>query len=131
MTVEEYHNVYPDSTSSYIEMSVSIEEMSEAFLEARARVFRALGDETRLRILRNLSEEGEMNPSGLRRVTGKDLNLLSHHLSCLENCGLVESERRGRNVFYRPKDGVEEFFEWVDEHLRGEMDSVLCCEVVE
>ncbi|NIR15799.1 MAG: helix-turn-helix transcriptional regulator, partial [Desulfobacterales bacterium] len=52
-----------------------------------------------------------MTPSELRKATGKDLNLLSHHLSCLENCNLVESEKQGRNVFYRPKDGIEEALE--------------------
>lgn len=71
--------------------------------EALARFFRVLGDPTRLRLLEALLEQ-EMSVSELVQIVGAPRSRVSNHLACLKWCLYVESERRGRNVFYRVAD---------------------------
>ena len=61
--------------------------------------FRALGDETRLRILELLSP-GEQCVADLMEVTGLGQSLVSHHLRTLRTAGLVHDRRDGRWIFY-------------------------------
>jgi DNA-binding transcriptional ArsR family regulator len=69
-----------------------------------ARVFAGISDPTRLRILLLLLE-GEQNVSELVANTGASQGRISIHLQCLRWCGFVESERRGKYVYYRVRDG--------------------------
>lgn len=72
--------------------------------DARARAiaaarFRALGDETRLRILEMLVS-GESAVSELTAGVAVGQSLMSHHLRILREAGLVTDRRRGRWVYY-------------------------------
>ena len=72
--------------------------------DARARAiaalrFRALGDETRLRILEALVA-GECSVSELTSVVDIGQSLMSHHLRILREAGLVADRRQGRWVQY-------------------------------
>lgn len=72
-------------------------------LRARARYFRVLGDPTRLRLLEALLE-GPHTVSELTAIAAAPQSRISNHLACLKWCGLVISERRGREVVYRITD---------------------------
>lgn len=61
--------------------------------------FRALGDETRLRILEMLVT-GECSVSELTTGVAVGQSLMSHHLRILREAGLVIDERRGRWIHY-------------------------------
>ncbi|MGI9647473.1 MAG: ArsR/SmtB family transcription factor [Acidimicrobiia bacterium] len=68
-----------------------------------AEWYRVLADPTRLRLLSLISAAGEacaacdlVEPLGVSQPT------VSHHLKTLREAGLVESEKRGRWVYYRP-----------------------------
>ena len=61
--------------------------------------FRALGDETRLRLLELLTA-GERNVGELMDDTGLGQSLISHHLRALREAGLVNDRRDGRWVYY-------------------------------
>ena len=61
--------------------------------------FRALGDETRLRILEELVG-GEASVSDLMERVQVGQSLMSHHLRILRECGLVVDRRSGRWVHY-------------------------------
>ena len=61
--------------------------------------FRALGDETRLRLLEILTS-GERSVGDLMEVTGLGQSLVSHHLRSLRQGGLVTTRRDGRWIFY-------------------------------
>ena len=61
--------------------------------------FRALGDETRLRIL-ELLVDGERSVAELIDLTGLGQSLVSHHLRTLRDAGLVVTRRDGRWIFY-------------------------------
>ena len=65
--------------------------------------FRALGDETRLRLLEELSA-GECNVAQLMETLGLGQSLISHHLRCLRMAGLVRDRRDGRWVYYSIAD---------------------------
>jgi DNA-binding transcriptional ArsR family regulator len=68
-----------------------------------ARVFAGVSDPNRLRILLVLLE-GEQNVSELVVQTGMSQGRMSIHLQCLRWCGFVESERRGKYVYYCVRD---------------------------
>jgi ArsR family transcriptional regulator len=61
--------------------------------------FRALGDETRLRILEALVG-GEIPVSDLQQRVDIGQSLMSHHLRILREAGLVATRRDGRWVHY-------------------------------
>ena len=61
--------------------------------------FRALGDETRIRLLEQLTA-GERNVGDLMELMGLGQSLISHHLRSLREAGLVRDRRDGRWVYY-------------------------------
>ena len=60
------------------------------------RVFAALGDETRLRIVSRLGERGRLSIVTLTEGTRVTRQAISKHLRVLEDAGLVRSPRQGR-----------------------------------
>ena len=74
--------------------------------EQLARVFKALGDPTRVRLLSLIAAQPEREacicdltePVGLAQPT------VSHHMKQLVDAGLVAREQRGRWAFYRVVD---------------------------
>jgi DNA-binding transcriptional ArsR family regulator len=68
-----------------------------------ARVFAGISDPTRLQIVLLLLEH-ERNVSELVSLVGTSQGRVSIHLQCLRWCGFVESERRGKFVYYRVRD---------------------------
>lgn len=84
---------------------------------ARAlRLFHALGDENRLRLIEVL-RDGEQCVCDLAGALGASQPLLSFHLKTLKDAGLVTDRREGRWVYYTLNaDTFEELA-----HLVGEM----------
>ena len=62
---------------------------------------KALGDETRQRILEILQAEGEKCVSDLVEVFNVSQPTISHHLNFLKQANLVASRREGKQVYYR------------------------------
>lgn len=71
--------------------------------EQIARVFKALGDPTRVRLLSLIaaSETGEMCICDLTDPVGLAQPTVSHHMKQLVEAGLVEREQRGKWAYYR------------------------------
>lgn len=69
--------------------------------EVLARLFRVLGDGTRLRILQRLLDEGELHQAEIVRRLGATQGRVSEHLACLAWCGLVSARTEGRRTLYR------------------------------
>jgi DNA-binding transcriptional ArsR family regulator len=63
------------------------------------RVGTALADPTRRRILLLLLDGGAY-PADLADALGTGRTNISNHLACLRGCGLVRTEREGRQVRY-------------------------------
>jgi ArsR family transcriptional regulator len=68
-------------------------------IKSALRVFRALSDETRLRLI-DLLREGEQCVCDLSEAVGASQPLLSFHLKTLKDAGLVTDRREGRWVYY-------------------------------
>jgi ArsR family transcriptional regulator len=77
--------------------------MSSPALDVRSfsRLFKALGDETRLRIVALLSH-GELCVCHLEDALGLSQPNVSRHLGTLRAAGIVEHRREGSWVYYRP-----------------------------
>ncbi|MGN0117019.1 MAG: ArsR/SmtB family transcription factor [Streptomyces albidoflavus] len=77
--------------------------LEPAEAEQLARMFKALGDPTRVRLLSLIAAQPEreacicdlVDPVGLSQPT------VSHHMKQLVDAGLVTREQRGRWAFYR------------------------------
>ncbi len=69
-------------------------------MKATARTFKALSDETRLRILALLSR-GELCVCDLMAILDLPQSTVSRHLATLRNAELVEDRRQGVWMFYR------------------------------
>jgi ArsR family transcriptional regulator, cadmium/lead-responsive transcriptional repressor len=74
--------------------------------ELHARFFRALGDPTRIRLLQLLTEApaGECSVGELVAAVDAPQSRVSTHLGCLRWCGLVQTRREGKQVYYRVAD---------------------------
>jgi ArsR family transcriptional regulator, arsenate/arsenite/antimonite-responsive transcriptional repressor len=68
-------------------------------MEQALRLFRALGDETRLRLIERL-REGEQCVCDLTDELEAGQSRLSFHLKTLKDAGLVTDRRQGRWVYY-------------------------------
>jgi ArsR family transcriptional regulator len=67
-----------------------------------ARLFRALGDETRVQIIRLLAQQGEpLCVCHVEAAFTLSQPTISHHLKVLRDAGLVSTERRGVWIYYR------------------------------
>jgi len=80
-----------------------------------ARLFKALGDETRLEMLGLLAgaPEGELCVCDLEQHFDLSQPTISHHLKVMREAGLLSSERRGTWVYYalvrEAFDGLSDF----------------------
>ncbi|MHB0874591.1 MAG: ArsR/SmtB family transcription factor [Anaerolineae bacterium] len=66
-----------------------------------AALFRALADETRLDLLRQLRQQGEVCVCDFWACCALTQPTISHHLKVLRDAGLVIGEKRGQWVHYR------------------------------
>jgi DNA-binding transcriptional ArsR family regulator len=72
-------------------------------LAVKAKLFRGLGDPSRLSILDAL-RPGPLTVGEIVDATGLTQSNVSNHLGCLRDCGLVAGEQQGRYVAYRLSD---------------------------
>lgn len=69
-------------------------------LAAAAALFKALSDETRLRILRTLARYGELCECNIVPSFGLSQPTISYHLKVLREAGLIQSRRQGQWVYH-------------------------------
>jgi DNA-binding transcriptional ArsR family regulator len=74
--------------------------MSRAREQAAADVFFALGDGTRLSLVRKLSAGGALSATALSDGAQVTRQAIVKHLQLLESAGLVTHEKSGREVLY-------------------------------
>ncbi|WNI30765.1 metalloregulator ArsR/SmtB family transcription factor [Streptomyces sp. ITFR-6] len=77
--------------------------LAEDRAETLAKVFKALGDPVRLRLLSMIASRagGEICVCDLTPAFELSQPTISHHLKLLKQAGLIDSERRGTWVYYR------------------------------
>jgi len=82
---------------------MAIEEADRDEARRRGRFFKALGDETRQRILGLLSAR-EMCVCEIISALEMTQPTTSHHLKILEDAGLLDSRKEGKWVIYSLRD---------------------------
>jgi DNA-binding transcriptional ArsR family regulator len=107
--------------------------LSTSDAELYARFFKVLGDPTRIRVLHLLLEAHDTGRtvSELVAILGQPQGRVSTHLGCLRWCGLIESMRQGRQVFYRIADPrVGEILSLGGAVIRNHAAGVASCGVI-
>ena len=92
--------------------------LSDSMIQEVTGIFAALGDASRLKILRALLDaKGAMNQGAVADATGLSQANASKHLACLVRVGLVSREPEGTSVFFTPvKPLVKELCDLVCDH---------------
>ena len=91
-------------------------------LDQRARVFAALAEPTRLRLVEILAGEEELCGTQIAARAGISIALLSHHWKVLTDAGLVVRERRGQRQYCKvDREALESAFAhvWPARRLRS------------
>jgi ArsR family transcriptional regulator len=65
------------------------------------RIFKALGDPTRYRIIHVLMKQGEVACRDLGKMFSLSAPALSHHFRVLQECGLMQVRKEGAYHFFR------------------------------
>jgi ArsR family transcriptional regulator len=72
-----------------------------------AQVYKALSDETRLRIISLLHAGGQLCVCDLMAVLALPQSTVSRHLAYLKNSGMVNDERKGIWMYYSLRDNPQ------------------------
>ncbi|MEB1808649.1 MAG: metalloregulator ArsR/SmtB family transcription factor [Bacillaceae bacterium] len=78
--------------------------MKEEPFDVTAKIFKALADETRLKIAFLLASEEELCVCDIATIIGSSTATASHHLRLLKNIGLAKFRKEGKLVFYSLDD---------------------------
>lgn len=99
-----------------------IDSIPEAMLDEVAERFRVLGDTSRLRILRLLMAEPDLNVGEVVERLGMSQANVSKHLRVLHEAGVVSREPRGTAAHYRVSDPtIERLCDVVCDRLRTQV----------
>ncbi|SOC43315.1 ArsR/SmtB family transcription factor [Ureibacillus acetophenoni] len=69
-----------------------------------AKIFKALSDDTRIRIAYALAQEDELCVCDVANIVGATTATASHHLRLLRNLGLAKYRKEGKLVYYSLDD---------------------------
>ncbi len=84
---------------------------------AAVAIFKALADETRLKIAFSLTLEKEMCVCDMAAVIGSSVATASHHLRYLREQALAKSRKKGKMVYYSlADDHVHQLVKVAHEH---------------
>ena len=83
-----------------------------------AQIFKACADESRLRILHLIFQNGEMCITDLEHILEFTQAKTSRHLIYLKNSGILSSRRYNHWVFYQLKDEVDEIIKQIFSFVR-------------
>lgn len=79
-------------------------EVSNDEADEIVKIFKALADQTRIRIISTLTKADRFYVSELADLLGMDISRISHQLAKLEQMGFVKNKREGRNIYYELQD---------------------------
>ncbi len=78
--------------------------LNEQDIAGMASLFKAIADETRLKVAYALSREDELCVCDVANATGSSLATASHHLRALKKLGLAAYRKEGKLAFYSLQD---------------------------
>lgn len=80
------------------------DKVSQQNTMAVSQIFKALSDDTRMKIAYALSVEDELCVCDVANIVGSTTATASHHLRLLRNLGLAKYRKEGKLVFYSLDD---------------------------
>lgn len=80
-------------------------KIAEENISGVSVIFKALSDETRMKIIYALSLEDELCVCDVANIVGASIASASHHLRQLNKLGLAKFRKEGKLVFYSKDDG--------------------------
>ncbi|KIL36432.1 ArsR family transcriptional regulator [Cohnella kolymensis] len=108
MNQETQPAVQQDTCEIYCYDEAKVQKVQEQLAEQNtfeaAKIFKALADDTRLKIAYSLSVEDELCVCDVANIIGSTLATASHHLRLLSNIGLAKHRKEGKLVFYSLDD---------------------------
>ncbi len=100
---------------------------NQSTIQLEARLFNGFADSSRLTILKSLIDK-EKSVSDVVEETGLSQPNVSAHLSCLKECGLVQSRHDGRQVIYSLVDKkIAELIELGQSILKLTANTIFAC----
>ncbi|SMC34812.1 ArsR/SmtB family transcription factor [Sporomusa malonica] len=91
-----------------------------------ASIYKALGDETRLEIIKMLYGK-ELCVCDIIDACDKSQPAISHHLKILKQTGLLEDRREGKWIFYRINyENLKIIKSFIDDTMKHETELVRC-----
>ncbi|WP_027964871.1 ArsR/SmtB family transcription factor [Halalkalibacillus halophilus] len=96
----------PNCTSEITEEQLQyiVSDINSKPVDQVAKLFKVLGDPTRVTIMQALAMESELCVCDLASVTNNSVATTSHHLQTLKKHGLVTIRRGGKNIYYKLDD---------------------------
>jgi DNA-binding transcriptional ArsR family regulator len=88
---------------TYDEEKVERLKKEVAVTEGLSTFFKALADDTRLKVIHALSQD-ELCVCDVANILGSTVQAASHHLRVLRNIGLAKYRKEGKRVFYSIRD---------------------------
>lgn len=86
-------------------LSSLVSGLDEKNLDLETRIFKALADVNRLKILK-LLKEGELCACEITVALSNSQSTVSHHLSVLKNAGLIKERKEGKWSYFRISEGA-------------------------
>ncbi|MCY0858808.1 MAG: metalloregulator ArsR/SmtB family transcription factor [Sulfolobaceae archaeon] len=94
-------------------------------------LFSALSDRTRLNIVLYLIEKGESNIDDISKSLGRSQSLISHHMACLRNCGIVKVRKNGKYSLYSiSNEDIITLIKIALNHVKKYSQSILSCDIL-
>ena len=109
----------PSGELTRLDMTLIPETNGERDLRRLRLLYRALGDETRLRVISLLAEHGPMPVNELSARVVLSQPLISWHLRILRVAGLLDTERHGRETICRLRTAAFEELHEAEGRLVG------------
>jgi len=87
-------------------MKVSNRQLSSTKLHAVAKIFKTIAHPVRLEVLEILEAEEPLDVSTLcSRISSEcEISMMSHHLAKMKDNGILTSDKKGKQVYYRIAD---------------------------
>lgn len=93
--------------------------MADRYSDPDVRLLQALADPARLEIVRQLARCEVVCACDFTDCCGVSQPTVSHHLRVLREAGIVDSERRGTNVYYSLARDFPERFATIGASIQG------------
>lgn len=90
--------------------------------------FFAIGDYSRFTIMVSLLKT-DLNVNEIVAATGIEQSNVSHHMSCLLNCGFVSVRKEGKERFYGVNADMRLIIRSIMKHVESYKDRIIACDV--